>query len=45
MNNAQLTKEVKELKDIIIHMLVEISQYGQITMTEANELLEKISLD
>ena len=42
MNNAQLTKEVKELKDIIIHMLVEISQYGQITMTEANELLEKI---
>ena len=44
MNNAQLTKEVKELKDIIIHMLVEISQYGQITMTEANELLEKIEL-
>jgi hypothetical protein len=45
MNNAQLTKEVKELKDIIIHILMEISQYGQITMTEANELLEKISLD
>lgn len=44
MNNAQLTKEVRELKDIIIHMLFEISQYGQITMTEANELLEKISL-
>ena len=44
MNNAQLTKEVKELKDIIIHMLVEISQYGQITMTEANELLEKIEI-
>jgi hypothetical protein len=44
MNNAQLTKEVKELKDIIIHMLVEISQYGQITMSEANELLEKIEL-
>jgi hypothetical protein len=44
MNNAQLTKEVKELKDIIIHMLMEISQYGQITMSEANELLEKIEL-
>jgi hypothetical protein len=44
MNNAQLTKEVKELKDIIIHILVEISQYGQITMSEANELLEKIEL-
>jgi len=44
MNNAQLTKEVRELKDIIIHMLMEISQYGQITMTEANELLEKIEL-
>jgi hypothetical protein len=42
MNNAQLTKEVKELKDIIIHMLMEISQYGQITMSEANDLLEKI---
>jgi hypothetical protein len=42
MNNAQLTKEVKELKELLKYILKEVSVYGSLSMSEATELLKKL---